>query len=146
MKVKKVVTYYFWLGIMNMPMYKVSWIQCCQMEGNSGVNMVNLADAMTAMMTKWILDAVEPHLSNLHLMDELPSFKYFMLPKVQAKKGSKSWNCVGTSWKALSKLRRKIGYTIMPSSYATSQRHYGNDMFIIVGRARVKFDLKASKA
>jgi hypothetical protein len=52
MKVKKVVTYYFWLGIMNMPMYKVSWIQCCQMEGNSGVNMVNLADAMTAMMTK----------------------------------------------------------------------------------------------
>jgi hypothetical protein len=79
-------------------------------------------------------------------VDELPSFKYFMLPKVQAKKGSKSWNCVGTSWKALSKLRRKIGYTIMPSSYATSQRHYGNDMFIIVGRARVKFDLKASKA
>ena len=69
-----------------------------------------------------------------------------MLPKVQEKKGSKSWNCVGTSWKALSKLRQKLGYTIMPSSYATFQRRYGNHMFIMVGKARVTFDLKASEA
>jgi hypothetical protein len=102
---------------MNWSRSKVSWIQCCQVKGKGGINLVNPANALTAMMTKWIMKVVEPGSSNLHLMLRFrlshcqpysggrwaPNLEYFTLPRFQAKRGSKVWNRIGTSWKALVK-------------------------------------------
>jgi hypothetical protein len=66
---------------------------------------------MATLMVKWMMKEVELGSSNLHVLLRhrlehfqpysggkwLPSLEYFTIPKVQAKKGSSTWNRVGTS-------------------------------------------------
>ena len=66
-------------------------------------------------MAKWILKAMEPGQSNLHMFLCFrlqhfqpysqgrwhPSLEYFLIPKHQAKGGSIVWNRVTTAWKTL---------------------------------------------
>jgi hypothetical protein len=117
----------------------VSWIQCCQVKGKGGINLVNPANALTAMMTKWIMKVVEPGSSNLHLMLRFrlshcqpysggrwaPNLEYFTLPRFQAKRGSKVWNRIGTSWKALVKdiqgVKPRIFEEVMNESFWWSE-------------------------
>jgi hypothetical protein len=97
---------------------KVFWLQCYQIKSNGGgVNLINPKDALTALLVKWIMEALEPGSSNLHLLPGYwlehfqpyndgrwePSLEYFILPKFQAKPGSKVSNRVGTSWRSLVK-------------------------------------------
>jgi hypothetical protein len=116
-KVQREIANYLWSGSMRRLRSKVSWIQCYQTKGKEGINLINPKDAMITLMCKWLLKAVEPGTSNLHILLRhkvehfqlysggkwSPSLEYFTLPKFQAKKGSKAWNIVGTSWRALVK-------------------------------------------
>jgi hypothetical protein len=114
-RVKSAVTNYFWSGSMHRSRSKVSWLQCCQPKEKGGVNLINPVDAMMALMVKWILKAVEPGNSNLHLLFRFrlahfqpysgsrwaPSLEFFTLPKFQAQKGSQAWSRAGVAWRAL---------------------------------------------
>jgi hypothetical protein len=65
-KVKSAVTNYFWSRSLNRSRSKVSWIQCCQTKNKGEVNLINPVDAMTTLMVKWVIKAMELGTSNLH--------------------------------------------------------------------------------
>jgi hypothetical protein len=116
-RVHSAVANYFLSGTASRSREKVSWLQCCQTRKNGGINLINPADAMTALMSKWIVKALESGTSNLHLLLRFrlqrfqpysggrwdPSLDYFLLPHFQAKQGSRAWNRVGTAWRSLAK-------------------------------------------
>jgi hypothetical protein len=137
--VKGAFANYFWSSALNRSRTKVFWLQCCQTKGKGGINLGNPPDAMAAMMTKWIMKAIEPGRSNLYLMLKYqlenfqsysggrwaPSLEYFMLPKFQAKRESKAWNRIGTSWRSLVKevqwVKPKIFEEVMNESFWWSE-------------------------
>ena len=94
---------------------RVSWTQCCQPKEKGGLNLINLEDAVVALMTKWIIKAIEPGDSNLHLFLRYklshnqpyargrwsPSLEYFTIGKHQAKRGLLVWNQVSSAWKRM---------------------------------------------
>ena len=79
------------------------------------MNLINPEDAVTALMTKWLIKAMEPGDSNLHLFLHFrlsqyqpytsgrwsQSLDYFTLSKHQRKKGSLVWNQVASAWKSM---------------------------------------------
>jgi hypothetical protein len=138
-KIKSVVTNYLWSGTMNRSRSKVFWLQCCQPKDRGGVNLINPTDEMTALMTKWIMKAVEPGDSNLHLLLRFrlkhfqpysggrwaPSLEFFTLAKFQARKGSKAWTRAGLAWrclvKELSQIRPTLFEEVMSESFWWSE-------------------------
>ena len=92
-----------------------SWQQCCQTKNTGGVNLINPEDAVAALMTKWLVKALEPGDSNLHLFLRYrlsmyqpytggrwsQSMEYFTINKHQRKKGSIVWNQVTLAWKTM---------------------------------------------
>jgi hypothetical protein len=116
-QVKSAVTNYFWSGSLQRSKSKVLWLHCCQTKANGGVNLIHPLDAMVALMVKWIMKAVEPGDSNLHLMLRYrlahfqpyssgrwaPSLEFFTLPKFKARRGSPAWTRVGSAWRPLVK-------------------------------------------
>ena len=93
----------------------MSWQQCCQVKSKGGMNLINPEDVVTALMTKWLIKAMEPGTSNLHLFLRFrpsqsqpylgrhwpQSLEYFTLSKHQRKKGSLVWNQVALAWKKM---------------------------------------------
>lgn len=75
--------------------------------------MINPQDAMTSLMTKWIIKAMEPGNSNLHLLLRFrlsmyqpysggrwtKGLEYFTLSKHQCRRGSIVWNRINVAWK-----------------------------------------------
>jgi hypothetical protein len=116
-RVKANVASYMWSGTMNRARTKVAWLQCCQPKDQGGLDLVNPADALVALMAKWITKACEPGTSNLHAMIRFrlvsfqpysggrwePSLEHFTQHKFQARRGSKVWNRIGLAWRALVK-------------------------------------------
>lgn len=96
---------------------RAGWLQCCQPRNNGGLELMNPEDAMIALMAKWVVKAMEPGNSNLHLLLRYrlsmyqpfsggrwcPSLEYFTLPKNQCHKGSAVWNRTTTAWKTMAK-------------------------------------------
>lgn len=74
--------------------------------------MLNIEDATTALLTKWVFKAVEPGIPNFHLMLRFrlanfqpvkqggwcASMEFFTLPSHLARRGSKTWDQVTASW------------------------------------------------
>ena len=112
-KVKSAIMNYVAGGKLQRARIRVSWHQCCQTKSKGGVNLINLEDAATALLTKWLIKAMEPGDSNLHLFLRFrlsqyqpysggrwsQSLEYFTLSKHQRKKGSLVWNQVAAAWR-----------------------------------------------
>lgn len=76
------------------------------------MNIIHPHDSVTSLHLKWVVKALEPGQSNLHLMLRYrlsnfqpfksaawaPSMEFFVLPGHQAKQGSRIWNRVSTAW------------------------------------------------
>lgn len=89
--------------------------QCCLEKKEGGINLINPDDAVAALMTKWVIKAMEPNQSNLHLLLRfklsqyqpysggrwMESLDYFPIQKHQARNGSIVWNRVAAAWKTL---------------------------------------------
>ena len=101
-KIKSVIMNYVAGGKLQRARIRVSWQQCCQAKNLGGVNLINLEDAVAALMSKWVVKALEPGDSNLHLFLRFrlsqyqpytggrwtQSLEYFPMNKHQRKKGS----------------------------------------------------------
>jgi hypothetical protein len=102
-KVKACIANYMWSGTMNRARTKVVWLQYCQPKADGGLGLINPVDALVGLMTKWIMKACEPGLSNLQIMIRfrlthfqpysgrrwVPSMEFFTQQKFQARRGSK---------------------------------------------------------
>ena len=66
-KIKSAIMNYVAGGKVQRARIRISWQQCCQTKGMGGVNLINPKDAVVALMTKWLIKAMEPGDSNLHL-------------------------------------------------------------------------------
>ena len=114
-KIKSTIMNYVAGGKLQRARVRVSWQQCCQTKSKGGVNLINPEDAVTALMTKWLIKAMEPGDSNLHLFLRFrlsqyqpyasgrwsQSLDYFTLSKHQRKKGLLVWNQVASAWKCM---------------------------------------------
>lgn len=125
-RVKSLAMNYLSGGTMQRARTKVSWLQCCQPKERGGLDLVNPEGAMVSLMTKWVVKALEPGDSNLHLLlrARLSSYQpykggrweagleFFTLKTHQCKRGSLVWNRVTSAWKSI---RPEITY-IRPSN------------------------------
>ena len=107
-KIKSAIMNYVAGGKLQRARIRVSWQQCCQAKSMGGVNLINPEDAVAALMSKWVIKALEPSDSNLHLFLRYrlsqyqpytsgrwtQSLEYFHINKHQRKKGSIVWNQV----------------------------------------------------
>jgi hypothetical protein len=114
-RVKSLLINYLASGQTQRARAKVGWIQCCQDKSQGGINLVNPEDAVTALMLKWIIKAMEPGRSNLHLMLRYrlsqyqsyargrweQSLKYFTCNGHQSRQGPLGWNRVTSAWKKM---------------------------------------------
>jgi hypothetical protein len=114
-RIKLAVMNYLAAGTMQRSRIRISWIQCCQSKAEGGLNIINPEDAMVGLMTKWILKAMEPGTTNLHLLLRFrlmhyqpfqngnwqPSLEYFTKQGHQARRGSIVWNRISTAWKIM---------------------------------------------
>jgi hypothetical protein len=114
-RVKSALLNYLALGKSQRVRARVNWIQCFQTKEAGGLNIIHPEDAVVALMTKWMIKALEPGWSNLHLMllyrlssyqayqrgRWQPSLEYFTMPNHQSKHGSVVWNRVVVAWKRL---------------------------------------------
>jgi hypothetical protein len=91
---------------------KVGWTQYCQDRANGRINLVNLEDAVVALMSKWIVKALEPGMSNLHIMlryrlgnyqpyQWAKNLEFFMVIGHQSHNGSLGWNMTTSAWKLM---------------------------------------------
>lgn len=102
-KVKSIIMNYLAAGTMQKARIRVSWLQCCQSRENGGLDLINPEDAMHSLMLKWLIKALEPGKSNLHLLMQYrlgmcqpysrgrwcPSLlEFFTMQKNQSKRGS----------------------------------------------------------
>jgi hypothetical protein len=113
--IKSVLLNYLAAGKAQQSRAKVGWIQCCQSKVEGGINIINPMDAVVVLMVKWVVKALEPRQSNLHVMLHYrlgfyqpykggqwqPSLDYFTISQHQAKQGSIVWNKVISVWKNL---------------------------------------------
>lgn len=67
-KIRMMMKYYLWSGTKIRPRAKVKWLQCCLPFEKGRINLINPTDALTSLMAKWIVKALEPVDSNLHIM------------------------------------------------------------------------------
>lgn len=114
-KLKSSISNYLAAGKIERSRARVSWIQCCQSKKDGGISLVNRADAVDALMVKWIIKALEPGTSNLHLFLRYKlahfqpygggrwseSLEFFPLSRHQARTGSIVWNRVYPAWKCI---------------------------------------------
>jgi hypothetical protein len=114
-KVKSVLLNYLAAEKAQRSRAKVGWIQCCQPKENGSINIIHPEDAVVALMTKWVVKAMEPGTLNLHLMLRFrlslyqryrggkwqPIMEYFTIPGHHSKHGSLVWNRVVSTWKLM---------------------------------------------
>ena len=114
-KLKSSILNYLAAGKMERSRARVDWLQCCQRKEEGGINLINPEDAVAVLMVKWVIKALEPGQSNLHLLlrhklSEFqpysggrwqPSLEFCFIPKHQARTGSIVWNRVIPSWKSV---------------------------------------------
>lgn len=115
-KMKGLIMHYLASRTMQRARVRVGWLQCCQPKEAGGLDLINPEDAMTSLIVKWMIKAMEPRTSNLHLLlrhrlniyqpyargNWKPSLDFFPLKKHQSHKGSATWNKVTNAWKKLS--------------------------------------------
>jgi hypothetical protein len=114
-RIKSAVMNYMAAGTMQRAWIWVSWIQCCQSKEAGGLNIINPEDAVVSLMEKWIIKAMEPGNSNLHLLLQFrlgsyqpfsngnwqPSLEYFTRQGHQTRRGSIVWSRISAAWKSL---------------------------------------------
>ena len=100
----------------------MAWRQCCQSRNLGGINLIDPKDLLTAMISKWVMKACKPSISNLHVLLKhrlrnyqpyqgghwRPSLEYFILDRCQAKKGSVAWTRAMVVWKSMATDLRSI--------------------------------------
>jgi hypothetical protein len=67
-KLKVKVRNYLWVGEDRLCRAKVAWQTYCLKKSEGGLGLVDPVEAMTALMSKWVIIAMEPgesHLENL---------------------------------------------------------------------------------
>lgn len=114
-RIKSTISNYLAFGKAGRARARVGWIQCCQMKKEGGINLINPEDTVAALMTKWLVKALEPGTSNLHLLlrHKLSQYQpyrggrwcenldFFSVPGHQARNGSITWNRVASVWKTM---------------------------------------------
>jgi hypothetical protein len=114
-KLKAKIQNYLWVGEDRPYRSRVAWDTCYLPKREGGLRLVDLANAMVALMSKWILTAMEPGDSNLKslLRHRLAQYQlysggnwalnlqWFILKNHASKAGSKVWVQTARSWKQL---------------------------------------------
>jgi len=59
---------FLWSGTTHRSQARVSWTDCCASKQIGGLDLVDPEEALHALMAKWILKAMLPGSSNLHLL------------------------------------------------------------------------------
>jgi hypothetical protein len=118
--VKKVISLirnYLFAGTSQPARTRVAWNVVCSKREEGGLNIVNPADAVTALMSKWVINACEPGSFNFKIMlrhrlsGGQPyhqgrwhrSMHWFSLPNQKATSGSRLWGRTTRAWSQLVK-------------------------------------------
>jgi hypothetical protein len=67
-RIKTLMINYLASGGIQRSRTKVGWLQCCQDRSRGGINLVNPEDVVVELMVKWLVKAMEPGNSNLHVI------------------------------------------------------------------------------
>lgn len=101
-KVQYMLSNYMWSSSMSKSRSKVAWYQCCLPKSQGGIGLIDLVDAISAMLIKWVVKASELGKSNLHVMlrfrlpscqpyqdgNWAPSLEFFTKPGQSSGRGS----------------------------------------------------------
>jgi hypothetical protein len=71
----------FCSGSVSRTRVRVSWKTCCLRREDGGLNMIDPQEALTTLMSKWIVTALEPGMSNFktllrHRLNQLQPFSW----------------------------------------------------------------------
>jgi hypothetical protein len=126
-KVISKIRNYLFAGTSQPARARVAWQVVCSQKKDGGLNIVNPAEAVEALMSKWIISACEPGSSNFKLLlrhrlsgyqpyaqgQWARSLEWFSQHNHKASSGSRIWNRVGRAWKSLVSEVVQVG----PNSY-----------------------------
>jgi hypothetical protein len=117
MHIRKLASYFLWAGRETRTLARVAWPILCHRYRDGGLGIIDLEQAMMALMSKWIILALQPGNSNVQLMlryrllrtqpttgaNWTPDPRWAMLHTHCTRPGSKVWIRIGKAWKSLVK-------------------------------------------
>jgi hypothetical protein len=106
---------FFWADTIQRVRARVAWQTCCLKKADGGLNMIDLVEAVVALMAKWIITASELGVSNFKSLLRYrlsnfqppgkgtwkPNLDWFLLSGHRAPTGFHVWQCTKAIWKQL---------------------------------------------
>jgi hypothetical protein len=126
-KVISKIRNYLFSGSVQPARARVAWSVVCARKKDGGLNIVNPLEAVSALMSKWVISACEPSDSNFKMLMRYRlsnyqphahgrwsrSLDWFSQPHHKASTRSKIWNRMTRAWKTLVNEVEQVG----PRSY-----------------------------
>jgi hypothetical protein len=114
-KITSKIRNFFWSGSATRTRNRVAWKTCCLYREEGSLNMIDPQEALTALMAKWVVTALEPGISNFkgilrHRLLYLqpfsigtwaPSLEWCLSPTHRGSSGSALWKRTTKSWKLM---------------------------------------------
>lgn len=114
---------FYWSGKVGRTRVGVAWETCCLNKEVGGLAFTDPTEALTALLTKWVVVACEPGYSNFkailryRLARTQPpgpqrwadSPDWFQMHQHKSKQGSNVWNRIGRAWKTMVKFTYHTG-------------------------------------
>jgi hypothetical protein len=111
-KIRASLRDYLWSGTEVRAIARVGWDDCCADKKVGGLNLI---EALVALTSKWVLRALEPGTSTLHILLRYrlgklrptragtwpPSLHWALTSKFYAPRGTRIWNRLIQSWKQM---------------------------------------------
>jgi hypothetical protein len=99
------MSYFLWAGRESRALARVAWPVLCQKYCDGGLGIVDPEQALTALLSKWVIRALQPGNSNVQLILRYrlirsqpyqgakwaPDPRWAMLPSHRTKLGSRTW-------------------------------------------------------
>jgi hypothetical protein len=108
---------YVWSGTDVRTQARVNWDDCCAAKSHGGIGLIDPNEALTALTCKWIVHALEPGTSALHILlrhhlvhlrptrtGTWPAtLQWVMIHKLSAPRGTRLWNRLIKSWRVMNR-------------------------------------------
>jgi hypothetical protein len=121
-QIKGSIRNYVWSGTEAWTQARVNWDNCCAMKSHGGIGLIDPDEALTTLTNKWIVRAMDPGTSTLHILlrhrlGKLrptrtgtwpPTMHWALIHGFSAPKGSRIWNQLMKSWQVMNKFLQAI--------------------------------------
>jgi hypothetical protein len=115
--IRKLASYFLWAGRETRTLARIVWPTLCRRYRDGGLGIIDLEQAMMALMSKWIILALQPGNSNVQLILQYRLLRtqpttsanwtldprWAMLHTHCTRPGSKVWIRIGKAWKSFVK-------------------------------------------